>query len=82
MKSSLDTLEGLSRKLTIQIPSNEVNETFNRVLKGIQKNANIKGFRKGKAPLAKIKGLYQHEVKQDVLDKLISKHYQMALTEH
>lgn len=82
MKSSLDTLEGLSRKLTILIPSEEVTETFNKVYKGIQKNASIKGFRKGKAPLSKIKGMYANEVKRDVLDRLVSKYYQEALDEH
>ena len=82
MKSSLDTQSGLSRKLTIQVPSERVIETFNRLYSGIQKKAAIKGFRKGKAPLSKIKNLYGEEVHRDAVQSLVSAAYQDALMEH
>ncbi|MCB0350252.1 MAG: trigger factor [Bdellovibrionales bacterium] len=82
MKTSLEKTSGLGRKLIIQVPADKVSSTFDRVYKGIQKNANIKGFRKGKAPLNTIKSIYSDRVKQDVLEDLISEAYQSALTEH
>ncbi|OFZ20382.1 MAG: trigger factor [Bdellovibrionales bacterium RBG_16_40_8] len=82
MKNSLENTGGLGRKLTIKVPAEKVSSTFDRVYKGIKKNANIKGFRKGKAPLQTIKSLYSDRVKQDVLEDLISEAYSHALGEH
>lgn len=82
MKSTLDTLEGLSRKLNIEVPAEKVSDTFIKMYKGIQKNATIKGFRKGKAPLSAIKSLYADRVKDDVLKELLNESYQKALEEH
>ena len=82
MKSTLDKLDGLSRKLNIEIPAEKVQEAFEKVYKGIQKNATVKGFRKGKAPIASIKAAYSDRVKNDVVQDLIQESYQAALEEH
>ncbi len=82
MKSTLDKLEGLSRKLNIEVPVATVNAAFDRVYKGIQKNATIKGFRKGKAPMNVIRSTYGDEVKRDVIEEIVSESYSKALEEH
>jgi trigger factor len=82
MKTSLEKTQGLGRKLTIEVPAEIVSSSFDRAYKGIQKNANIKGFRKGKAPLSMIKNMYADSVKREVLEDLISLSYQNALNEH
>lgn len=82
MKSTLDKLDGLSRKLNIEIPAEKVQQAFEKVYKGIQKNATVKGFRKGKAPLATIRSMYSDRVKSDVVQDLIQDSYQAALDEH
>lgn len=82
MKSTVDKLEGLSRKINVQIPAEKVQQAFDKVYKAIQKKANIKGFRQGKAPIATIKSIYAEQVKSDVLNDLINEHYQNALEEH
>lgn len=82
MKSTVNKLEGLTRKLAIEVPADRVQSAFDKVYKGIQKNATVKGFRKGKAPLATIKSIYSDRVRQDVLNDLISESYQSALDEH
>jgi trigger factor len=82
MKSSLEKVSELERKLNVEVPASTVASTFDRLLKNIQKNAHIKGFRPGKAPLATIKNLYSDKVIQDVVNELIQKHYFEALKEH
>lgn len=82
MKSTVDKLEGLSRKINVEIPAEKVRQAFERVYKTIQKKANIKGFRQGKAPLQTIKSIYGEQVKSDVLNDLINEAYQGALEEH
>lgn len=82
MKSNVEKVSNLSRKLKVEIPAATVQSAFQRVFQGLQKEANIKGFRKGKAPLATIKSMYGDRVKQDVAQDLIQQHYIKALTEH
>ena len=82
MKTSLEKTSQLGRKLNFEIPAEKVSSTFSKVYKGLQKNANIKGFRKGKAPLDMIKKMFSDRVKQDVLEDLVSEAYSNALSEH
>lgn len=80
--STLDKLDGLSRKLNIEVPKDDVSKAFVKAYEDIKKNVNIPGFRKGKAPIQKVKSMYEDKVKEDVLNKLISKAYVDALDEH
>lgn len=82
MKSNVEKVSNLSRKLNIEVPAASVQTAFQKIFNGIQKEVTIKGFRKGKAPLATIKSLYADRVKQDVVQDLIQKHYSEALNEH
>ena len=82
MKSSVEKVSNLQRKLSVEVPAQTVNTAFEQMLKGIQKQANIKGFRQGKAPIATIKSMYGERVKQDVIQDLIQRHYFEALREH
>lgn len=82
MKSTVEKMNGLQRKLNIEIPAEVVNSAFNNVFNGIQKEVTIKGFRKGKAPIATIKSVYGDRVAQDVVNDLIQKHYPVAVQEH
>lgn len=82
MKSTVNKVQGLTHKLDIEVPAERVQSAFDKVYKGIQKNATVKGFRKGKAPLATIRTIYGDRVKQDVLNDLISESYQTALDKH
>ena len=58
MKSSLDKLDGLQRRLKIEVPAETVKGAFDKIYKNFQKQATLKGFRKGKAPLQTIKSVY------------------------
>lgn len=82
MKSSLTQVSSLERKLSVEIPVAVVRSTFDKVFRQIQKDANIRGFRPGKAPLATIRSLYADKVQQDVAQELIRSHYLQALDEH
>lgn len=82
MKSDVQKVSSLSRKVNIHVPAAVVKTTFERIFNDIQKQVEIKGFRKGKAPLATIKTMYKDRVKQDVVQELIQMHYPKALSEH
>lgn len=82
MKSSVEKLSSLQRKLNVEVPAEVVQGAFNRVYQDIQKQVTVQGFRKGKAPMTKIRSMYGDRVKQDVAQDLIQRHYMEALTEH
>lgn len=82
MKSTVEKVGPLGRKLNVEVPQSAVASTFDQIFKSIQKQANIKGFRPGKAPMATIKNLYKDRVKQDAAQELIQKHYFEALKQH
>lgn len=82
MKSSVENTSSLQRKLNVAIPAEVVSGAFTRVYQGIQKEVTVKGFRKGKAPMATVKSIYADRVKQDVAQDLIQRAYRDALSEH
>ncbi|AGH94406.1 trigger factor [Pseudobdellovibrio exovorus] len=81
MKAQIQVTEGLQRKLNVEIPAEVVASAFNKVYSDIQRQVEIKGFRKGKAPIATIKTMYKDRVQGDVAQDLISSHYPQALKE-
>lgn len=82
MKSSLETVSTLERKLNIEVPAAEVQAAFEKAFQGIQKHVTIKGFRKGKAPMNMVKSLYADRVQQDVIQDIVQSKYVDALKEH
>ncbi len=82
MKSDVQKVSSLERKLNIEVPVDKVNAAFDEAYKQLQKNVEIKGFRKGKAPLPMIKTMYKDRVLPDVAQNLIQSHYSVALDEH
>jgi trigger factor len=82
MKVNVEKLSNLERKLDIEVPHEKVAEALNRVYRDLQDRVTIKGFRKGKAPIDKIKAMYKDEVQQDVVRNLVETHYVQALMEH
>jgi trigger factor len=82
MKSNLEKVSDLERRLNIQIPADTVGAAFEKLFKQVQKDAHIKGFRPGKAPISTIKSMYGDRVRQDVVQDLVQRHYHAALKEH
>lgn len=79
MKAQLETTQGLQRKMNVEIPQTEVQNAFDKIYQGIQRQVEIKGFRKGKAPLTTVKSIYKDRVLGDVAQELIQKNYPEAL---
>lgn len=81
MKVSVEDISSVTKKLTVVIPKNEVKKEMERAFEALKKNAKIRGFRPGKAPLDFIKQRFAEEVKGDVAEKLFGDSYPKALDE-
>src|SRR4051812_15980578 len=82
MKANLEKISGLERKLSIEIPAEQVKAAFDKVYREIQKSATIKGFRAGKAPIQLIRSTYSDRATQTVIQDLIGSTYVKALEEN
>ena len=79
MQVSIETLEGLERRMTVQIPSERVSEAVEKKLKDLSKTVRIDGFRPGKVPLKVIQQKFGGHVRQEVIGDVIESSYQEAL---
>ena len=79
MQVSIEALEGLERRMTVQIPSERVSEAVEKKLKDLIKTVRIDGFRPGKVPLKVVQQKYGGHVRQEVIGDVIESSYQEAL---
>lgn len=79
MEVSLETMEGLGRRLTITVTADKIEEAVKQELHKVAKTARIDGFRKGKVPMNIVVQRYGSTVRQDVLGDLMQNHFVDAL---
>jgi trigger factor len=71
----------LTREIEVEAPAEEVSKAFRTVVKRYQKLAKIPGFRPGKVPESLVRSRFGKEVRQEVLEGLVSDRFQQAITE-
>ena len=75
MKFSFKSNVDINQSLPIVVLNKDIEEQVLIKLKKAQKESKLKGFRKGKAPLDVVEGIYGPEIRQDVLWDLASKSF-------
>ncbi len=81
MQVSIESLEGLQRKLTIQVPSDKIANAIDQKLKKLSKTVKMDGFRPGKVPVSVVKQAYGAQVRQEVIGDVIESTYHEAIVE-
>ena len=81
MQSSVEHLEGLSHKITVEVPSARLDQEVAKRLKEIAPRVRVDGFRPGKVPPAVVKQKYGASVRQDVLGEVIEESYREAIAQ-
>jgi trigger factor len=71
----------LTRSIAVEAPADEVTKAFQQVVKKYTKLAHIPGFRAGKVPPSLIKSRFAKEVRQEVLETLVSEKFRQELRE-
>jgi trigger factor len=66
MQVSVETTQGLERRLTITVPADKIEKEYNSRLNQVAKTRRIDGFRPGKAPKALIQKMYGEAIVADV----------------
>ena len=69
----------LTRSIEVEAPAADVDKAFRQVVKKYTKYARIPGFRAGKVPESLIKSKFAKDVRQEVLETLVSDKFRQAL---
>jgi len=81
MKTSLTTLEGLKRSLTVELPVDTFNERTEKIIKGLASKVRVDGFRKGKVPPAVLRQRFGGSAKSDAATEIVGETLADALTD-
>ena len=81
MQVSLSDTGGLTRRLEVAVPANEVAKEVQQRLKQLSRTARLKGFRPGKAPLAVITKQFGEQVRAEVLNDLMRTSFAEAVSQ-
>jgi trigger factor len=81
MKTELVDVNETRRDLTIEVPSEVVDEAIGHAAAKLGRSARIPGFRPGKVPAAVVRQRFKPQIMQDVAEHLVSKAVGDALVE-
>jgi trigger factor len=80
MQFTVHTTQGLERRIEVQVPRTRVAGEVERRLRDLSRTANVRGFRKGKVPIAVIKQQFGSQVHSDAISELIRQGYSDAVS--
>ena len=81
MQVSIESLEGLQRKMTVQVPAEQIATAVDKKLKQLSKSVKLDGFRPGKVPVSVVKQKFGNQVRQEVIGDVIESSYRDALVQ-
>ena len=79
MQVSLETTEGLERKMTVEVPAEKVISAIEAKLKNLSTQVKMSGFRPGKVPLRVVRQQYGKKISQEVIAEAMQTSYQEAV---
>ncbi len=81
MQVSIESLEGLQRKMTVQVPAEKIATAIDQKLKQLSKTVKMDGFRPGKVPVSVVKQKFGAQIRQEVTGDVIESSYRDALVQ-
>ncbi len=79
MKTSLTTLEGLKRSLTVELPVDTFNQKTEKIIQSLGAKVRVDGFRKGKVPANILRQRFGASAKSDAATEVVSETLEDAL---
>ena len=82
MQVKIEDQSSIKKVLSFEIPKEKVAKELNKAYNELKKNADIKGFRKGKIPRKVLENRFAADVHADVAPRLIQEVFIEAVQEH
>lgn len=79
MQVSVENTGALERRLTVQIPAQDIQSKIDERLRELSKQVRIKGFRPGKVPMNVIRQRYGKQVRQEIVNEAMQNGLQEAI---
>ncbi|ABO24375.1 trigger factor [Shewanella loihica] len=79
MQVSVETTQGLERRLTISVPAEQIEKAVSDSLKNEAKRARIPGFRPGKVPVSVINKRYGKAIRQEITGEVMQRNFIEAI---
>jgi trigger factor len=79
MQVSVENTNGLERRLTVQVPGQEIQVKVDSKLRELSKTVRVKGFRPGRVPMSVVKQRYGKQVRLDILNETMQEGLQQAI---
>lgn len=76
---TIEDVSPVQKKLSFEVPWDEVKKELDSIYKTVGKSAKIKGFRPGKAPRAVLETHYAARVEEETISNLVNRHYADAI---
>ena len=81
MQVSVEVVAGLERRMTVELPTADIEVEVTQRLQKAAKDVRIDGFRKGKVPMKTLQQRFGPSVRQEVLGDLVNKSYSKAIAQ-
>ncbi|MCL5966652.1 MAG: trigger factor [Deltaproteobacteria bacterium] len=82
MKTSVEPISAVKKRIRVEVPADEVARRMEEGFAEVRRMVPIRGFRKGKAPLAMVRRLFRESVEQDVAEGLVKESLSEAFREN
>ena len=82
MQVSVENTSALERRMTVQIPAEQVDSVVKSRLQSMTRTVRLDGFRPGKVPFKVVERKFGPQVRLEALGEVISSTYQEALQQH
>lgn len=79
MQVSVETTEGLERRMVVQVPGSRLDSEAQNRLQSLARTVRMDGFRPGKVPFKVVEKRYGAQVRQEVLNEVLQQTYGEAL---
>ena len=81
MQVSVETTQGLERRLTISVPADSIDSAVKSRLQQLAKTQRINGFRPGKVPVSVIKKRFGQAVRQEIAGEAMQQNFYQAVVQ-
>ena len=79
MQVSVETTNGLERRLTVTVEESKIDDAVKNRLKDMTKTVKLKGFRAGKVPLNVVTQHYGLQVREEVVGEVLQSSFYEAV---
>ncbi len=81
MDIAVENVSELTRKVTVTLPAKDVRKALDKSYKKLKKDVKLKGFRRGKIPMAVLEKNFGEQVQGEIGEKLVQETYFDAIEE-